>query len=294
MATWLQLASAFSSVIVEATKNLPVAVRTVIGWPNPRQIEIDMRKSEEDRAIISIYGLETVNNFRYMNPRECIERIDATEVIEVGDTWAKMSGVVTPGDNIFFFVNRIYDFAVQAVVGSTHTSIWDAIAEQINDADIGVLASVDVDTIHVTPDPTEIGHIYSHAYGHGFAKTEIARPQRRNQITIWAPTPIIRDMVSEVVMAALCRNNHYTLADNSIAYVRFAGSIINDFHQSAGIFLESLFYLGEYPVYLIDRVAIVGAVKGKLTTRAFDGSDVLILNFLQSEKEGLAAKGGVV
>lgn len=289
MATWLHLASAFSSLIVEATKNLPVAVRTVIGWPNPRQIENDMRKNDEDRAIVSIYGLETTNNFRYTLTRECIERIDATEIIEIiDDHQAKMSGVVTPGDNIFFFVNRIYDFHAQAVVGSTYVSIWTEIANEINAASIGVTATVNGDTITVADDPTLISHIYSHAYGHGFVKTEIARLQRRNQITVWAPTPIIRDLVSEAVLVALCSNNHYTLADNSIAYVRFAGSVINDFHQSAGIFLESLFYLGEYPVYMIDRVAIVGAVKGKLTTF----SDVPILNFLQSEKEGLAATNG--
>lgn len=277
MASWLQLANAMSQRIVGAIKPLPVETRVVIGWPNPRMVENDLRPNTQTRAIVSIYPLENRSEFRYINQPECIERFDATEIpVVIAPDQVQLGGTLRPGDNIFVVINAKYDFAAQVVMNPSVTGTLQTIADKINASPIGFSGTVAGDILTVAANPTIITDLFTAAYGYGLSKIEVARPNRRVQVTIWAPTPAIRDLVASAVLGSLSAENHYTLEDGSIAYTAYDGGMINDFEQSAGVFLEDLFYEGEYAVYATNRYAIVGAVKEKLTTQAFDGSEIII------------------
>ena len=75
---------------------------------------------------------------------------------------------------------------------------------------------------------------------------EVRRQQQGFRVTLWCPSPLLRDAVGAAVDQALTNSNWLPLADGTLAYLRAHGSTVFDQSQNANLYRRDLLYAVEY------------------------------------------------
>ena len=157
---------------------------------------------------------------------------------------------MTTPQNICLNVNKkAYIHAVQAT--DTLTSIATALTALIQ-AD-HPLASSNVATVTI-PDAFSI----SFSAG-GVAKVvrELKRQEKQFQITVWAPTPTIRDQISSAVDSALAAINDLTFADGSHGIMLYARTFQTDQMEKSMLYRRDIVYTVDYATTQTSKAAQV-------------------------------------
>lgn len=82
----------------------------------------------------------------------------------------------------------------------------------------------------------------------GTASREVRRQAKQFQITIWAPTPPLRDVVAAKVDAALAVTSRIAMPDGSHGVVSYVNMTQIDAQQKSSIYRRDLFYSVNYAI----------------------------------------------
>lgn len=148
--------------------------------------------------------------------------------------------VSTPQNAALVVDNKAYVYAVQA--GDTLASIATALAALVN-ADQTATAAGAVVTIPGAK------YISPRVGGVGVATRETRRQEQTYMVTIWANCFDQRDPIAAAIDSALSGQIHLTLADQSVATLRYKSSRQDDSLQKEGIYRRDLMYAVEFSTF---------------------------------------------
>ncbi|MCK8648878.1 hypothetical protein M1M06_07450 [Ralstonia insidiosa] len=148
--------------------------------------------------------------------------------------------VSTPQNAALVVDNKAYVYAVQA--GDTLASIAAALAALVN-ADQTATAAGAVVTIPGAK------YISPRVGGVGVATRETRRQEQTYMVTIWANCFDQRDPIAAAIDSALSGQIHLTLADQSVATLRYKSSRQDDSLQKEGIYRRDLMYAVEFSTF---------------------------------------------
>ena len=83
------------------------------------------------------------------------------------------------------------------------------------------------------------------------AMREIRRQRQNFRLTCWRPTPAGRDAAAVAIDSAFAAMNFITLADTSVARIRYAASTVFDQSQDASLYRRDLLYNVEYATTVV-------------------------------------------
>jgi hypothetical protein len=86
----------------------------------------------------------------------------------------------------------------------------------------------------------------------GTSTREVRRQNKQFQITIWAPTPTLRDAIAKQVDLALAVTSRFALPDDSQAILTYVNATQNDQQQKVAIYRRDFFYAANYAIVQTD------------------------------------------
>lgn len=214
--------------------NAPVIVYA--GWPIASRLDDDLAAG---KVHVSVYPRpEERNTTRYSRDWQTVSINPATITLTATVTTVTVGGSVSTPQNATLQVNgKAYSYAIQAT--DTLTTITTALAALVN-VDTPATSSGAVVTIPAAY------KIVARVGTTGTSIRELRRQERVFQISVWAPTPVLRDAVIQPLDVALTTLNFITLADTSAARITYKSSPINDNLQKDRLYRRDLFYTVEY------------------------------------------------
>ena len=221
----------------------PIAVYA--GWPVKAQLDIDIAANKTHVSIFT--GSGERNTTRYPMEWKDTNVAVATLVLTVSGKTVTVSGTVSVPQNCIVIVNgKAYSYAVQSA--DTLTTIATGVAALI----AGATSSGAVVTI---PSANSLTTAIS---TQGTSVKEIRRQERVFQITVWAPTPTLRDTVAQTIDLAIAQIERFTLPDQTSARLTYKGSLPTDSLQKAMIYRRDLSYHVEYATVLTQTNMTIG------------------------------------
>jgi hypothetical protein len=231
-----------SASIVNAT------VTIYRGWPISAQLDADLAAGKCHISVFSPPGMER-NTTRYPRSEEVVTKPTHTLAATVNGNQITIGGAVSTPQNIVILCgNQAFPYQVQS--NDTLASIAAALAVLIAVAFPTTSASGPVITIAGNPSV-----VHGRIGGQFTTWTEQKRQERQVQITLWCPTPALRDPLAGALDLALCENDFITTSDQSAVRLRYARTLVSDEGQKVQIFRRDLFYTVEYPTALTQAVA---------------------------------------
>lgn len=263
------------SAVLDAS-GIPHNVQLYRGWPVPDQLDTDMENGTVDVSIfptrveqnVTRYGLDYEELLPAPVPtltlvagvqsggfldlegggRFLLEDGSGALLLE-GTPSLTVSGTVSVPQNVAALVNGIgYSYGVQA--NDTLTSIATGLAALIN---VNTPASSTGPVILI---PTaysleaRIGVFVNVAQ-------EVARQKRNIMISLWCPSPDLRDNAAKLFDPVLKATQFLTLVDGTACRLIYASSPISDSVQKESVYRRDLIYSCEYATILESSVPTV-------------------------------------
>jgi hypothetical protein len=232
-------AQAAAAVYPNGTGQASVAncdIRVYPGWPNAAALDNDLLAGKVN---ISVYPTQSYKNTtRY--ERRWQTQVRNTPTVTLSLTGAQITiggSMPTPffAQNLAILIGKdAYTYPAQA--GDTLSTIATGLALQIH----GATSSGAVITVPAGPTPVlRVGAT-------GTAIQEIRRQKRLIQITIWAPTPALRDAVAMAADEVLADLAFLTMPDGTGARLIYQDSPMTDSLEKAKLYRRDLRYNVEF------------------------------------------------
>ena len=221
-----------------------VAIKVYPGWPNPAQLDTDLRAATPV-CHVSIYPRPEERNTTRYSPNDWKTATVATptltlalagQVVTVGGT---IPAAGNPHNRVVLANGKPYVYAVQ--LADTLASIAAALAALIAVDIAGTSAAGAVITL-----PSSARLAAARVGVTGTAVRELRRQERRFQVGVWADSPAHRDAIAALLDAALAVPTFLALSDGTAGRLRYAGSVMSDTLQKDCLFRRDLFYTVEY------------------------------------------------
>lgn len=210
-------------------------VKVYPGWPVPNVLQ---QAITAGGAHVSVYASPTerkIPNFLgrgYYIVNSGAPTITAT----VSGLSVTFGGTVSVPQNIYLLINgQGYHYPVQA--GNTLTSIATAFATQIT----GSTSSGAV----LTLPPSH--SIVARVGGVGTAARELKRQEKEFIITVWSPTPALRDTIASAIDSALAESSDIVFADGSRGIMLYARTFQTDQLEKYLLYRRDIVYSVQYP-----------------------------------------------
>lgn len=206
------------------------------GWPIASRLDDDLAAG---KVHVSVYARpEERNTTRFSQEWKTISINAATITLAATVNTVTVGGYVWAGQNATLLVNgKPYSYPVQQT--DTLTTIATALAALVN-ADTPATSLGAIVTIPAAY------KIVARVGTTGTSIRELRRQERTFQLVIWAPTPALRDAVTQPLDVALAALNFITLSDTSAARLIYKGSPITDDLQKDRLYRRDLLYKVEY------------------------------------------------
>jgi hypothetical protein len=183
------------------------------------------------------------NTTRFPRKWDIVAAVPATLAVAVGPQSASFSGRCAVGQLAGVAVNgATFAYAVQA--NDTPATVASNIAVLLRAA--GWLVDYAGTAITVPNAAIFAARVVCGAN----ALQEIKRQEQEFQITLWCPTPALRDAASPLIDEAFASLQFIALADGSSARLIYAGSDAEDGAADAALYKRMLRYSAEYPTTL--------------------------------------------
>lgn len=220
-------------------------VRVEVGWPSPQALDTAVKTSKTHISIYPRPGERSTS--RAQQDFFDLTPADPTYAMAASGNVITASGAPPnpfAAQNVVAVVNG-KPYAVAASPGESASSIAAALRALIV---VDVPGTTVAGPAITLPADARIGALRVGTVG--IALRELDRQERDFQITVWAPNPGDRDLVSSVVDVALRQVNNLLLADGSYGRLSYKGSPFSDFDQKQGLFRRDLIYAVDYPTTL--------------------------------------------
>lgn len=116
--------------------------------------------------------------------------------------------------------------------GKVHISVYPRPGDEITSIMMG-----DTEWAEVTNDGTD-----------GIAAREVRRQSKQFQITVWAPTPTLRDTIAKAIDLALALTSRIAMPDGSQTILTYVNLTQRDEQQKAAIYRRDLFYRANFAI----------------------------------------------
>lgn len=251
----------------EEPSAVTAGVRVFAGWPLRSQLDADLALGN---AQVSVYPSKQEQNTTRYQLKWITRSVNApTLTLTLADQSVTVDGAIPPATNphnVMVFANgKPYVYAVQ--IADTLVSIAAALATLMGADIFGVGSTGPVITV-----PPSVRLTAARVGITGTMVREIARQDRVFQITLWAPTPLIRTALAKAIDPALKAMFFICLPDGSSGRMIYRNSAISDEGQKVRIYRRDLFYSVEYPTLEVATATEVVAFEQQISASMPDGS----------------------
>jgi len=185
-------------------------------------------------------GAAMKNVTRYARKWQVVAPVPATLTVTVGPQSASFAGVCVAGQLAGVAANgAVFPYAVQA--NDSPATVASNLCALLRAS--GWLVDYAGSTIAIPNAETFTARVVSGAN----ALQEIKRQVQDFEITLWCPSPALRDAASVPIDTALASTQFMALADGSSARVIYAGTVVEDMSATATLYKRTLRYTAEYP-----------------------------------------------
>lgn len=231
-----------------------VAVKVYEGWPVQQQLDADLAAGSAQVSIFPQPG-ESITS-RYLNDGESVLAISAAKLSMAiaGQTITLSGAIPAAGDQhtLIALVNgKPYAYAVQA--NDTLASAAAGLAAAINADPLGASAAGQVVTV-AAPSRIQAARVATT----GQYARELRRQVRNVQITVWAPSPQVRNALASAIDVALADTRFLSLADQK-ARLLYRSSAIVDTGQVNRAYRRDLIYSVEYGTTVVKTTTTVAS-----------------------------------
>ncbi|WP_297370428.1 hypothetical protein [Acidocella sp.] len=211
------------------------------GAPNAPALDKDLAQGVAHVTVMAEGAAKNVTRF----PRAWTEIAAVPETLTVmtAGLCVTFAGVGAAGQLAGLRIDgRPYAYAVQA--NDTAATVASNMAAELRQA--GLIVTYAGATLTFPAASTVEARV---VYG-ATALQEIRRQEQAFRVSLWCPSPALRDALAPVLDIALMAQGFIALADGSCARLRFTGGQTGDGAANATLYRRDLVYLAEYPTVL--------------------------------------------
>lgn len=210
-------------------------VTVVPGWPIPAQLDAIIAAGN---AMVSVYQMPGMgkNTTRFLGDDDVQATVPAAQLsLGVYQNRVTVGGSINPGEAATLRVNyQPYSYAAKA--GDTVNTVAAALAALIPGASVsGYIITInglfDLETAVSVPVTVQ---------------QEISRQCQVFMVTIWTPTPALRDATTKALDLSFKQQPRITMPDNTWARLLYHGTTEQDTLQKQRIYRRNLLYEIEY------------------------------------------------
>lgn len=236
---------------------LPAAAPARIrrGWPLPAELDADLLAGLSNVTVWPRGGVEH-NTTRYPVDYQEVSRATATLTCTVQDNQFTIGGTNNPAVRQFITVQ----VGPRVVVSydPLDTDTLPMIAAQF----VSLLAAQGVPA-------AAVGAVVTLQTGMSLRATvgvdanqiaEIRRQETMIQITLWCPTPALRDALAKLVEPVLAKTTFLVMPDQSATRLRYHMAVLSDDGDKIRLYRRDLIYTVEYATTLADVATEVTSV----------------------------------
>lgn len=235
-------------------------IKVFPGWPVQQQLDADMGAGI---CHVSIYPRDEESpTTRYLNDGESVVSISTAKMAAaVAGQTVTLSGVIPAANDPHVVVLMVNGkpYAYQVLVADTLATTATALAALVA---VDVAGTVAAGAVITAPAPARI--TAARVVTSGVYAKELRRQRRLFQVTVWAPTPTLRDQVSGPLDVALADVRFLALPDQK-ARLLYKGSPMSDGNEKARIYRRDLLYTVEYGTSKLTTVMTVGVDQVNVT-----------------------------
>lgn len=208
------------------------------GWPNAAALDADLLAG---RLHVTVFPSGAVRaTTRWIDAPDAEPVLPSLRVVVSGAT-ATFAGDASPGQLAGLLAdNRA--FVHRTAPGDTPALVAAVLADAVRAERIATLSGASVTV------PGARGLI-ARVAADGAQRAELRRQAANYRVTLWCPTPALRDAAAAAVDAALASLTFLPLPDGA-ARLRGVGSATADGGQDAALFRRDLLLEAEYPTVL--------------------------------------------
>jgi hypothetical protein len=227
----------------------PAPVRLYRGWPISAALDADLAAGIPNISVTPRNGTEK-NTTRFHPDYQTVTLEVATVAAAVN---ALDQVVITGGGSptvtqwVTVLVGTRVVVAYNVLAADTPTTIAAALAALLTAA--GVPATSSVGTVSLTGSAP---YLAAQAGVTGTQAAEWRRQETQVQITMWCPTPLVRDNAAKLVEPTLAKTTFLTMPDSFQARFRYHNTIQFDGGEKVALYRRDLIYSAEYATTDLD------------------------------------------
>lgn len=222
---------------VSAASVLNVTTRVYRGWPNAAALDADLAQGNVNVTVFPVEGAARTTT-RWPYEWHATPATPALIAAVTGQS-ATFTGTAGAGQLAGLLVgNRTYVHRTEA--GDTPALVASLLGAAVR-ADLP--ATVANATVTVPDAPRLIARTAADAAG----RLELRRQDQHFRISVWCPTPALRDTAVSTIDRALSASRFMALADGTTGWIRWAGTTTQDRSQDAKLYRRDLLYAVDYP-----------------------------------------------
>ena len=209
------------------------------GWPLPRELDADMKAS--NIIVVSVFAQRNASRNTSRYPREwqlAQTQPAATMTAAVAGAAVTIGGTPSDGQVVALIVNDATAYAYRPLSTDTAADVAAGLAAMISGASVvGAVVTV----------PGSNQRVTARVEADAVTVRELRRQEHSFTITVWAPTPALRDAAASVVDFNFAGTDRVTLPDGFSARMRYVSTGEDDSPQRGILFRRDLRFLVEYP-----------------------------------------------
>lgn len=241
-----------ATVYPNGTGNASVAgvpVRVYAGWPNPAQLDADLRAATPVCHVSVFPQAAEKNTTRYPTDWKPVTVNTPTLTLTIAGQTVTVGGTVPASNNphnvVVLANGKAYVYTV--LVSDTLASIAAALAALIA---VDIATTSAAGPVITLPNTARI--LAARVGITGTALREVRRQERGFQIGIWADTPTHRDAIAGLIDPVLAFTTFLTMPDGTGARLVYKSSMISDALQKDRLYRRDLMYSVEYATTLTE------------------------------------------
>lgn len=237
-----------SAVLNDAGQPMPV--RIYRGWPIAAALDADLAAGAVNISVQARNGTEK-NTTRFHPDYQTVSTETATVAAAVNTATNQVvitgagSAIVTQWVTVLVGTRVVIAYNVLAA--DTPTTIASALAAAL--AAAGVPATSSLGVVSLTAQAPYLAAMVGVT---GTQAAEWRRQETQVQITLWCPTPTVRDNAAKLVEPTLAKTTFLTMPDNFQARFRYHNTVQFDGAERVDLYRRDLIYSAEYATTDID------------------------------------------
>lgn len=230
-------------------------VRIYPGWPVPANLDADLAANTVN---VSLYPLPMERVEGLTSPDTQTQTITPAQLtLSVSGSQITVGGAIQVGD--VATIDRNYAVSTYAVQASdTLASVAAGIASAIGGTASGNVVTAPSGTFALSAGVSTQGTVIQ----------PMRRIERRIQVTIWAPTPSLRDQAAPIIDNALWNAERITLPDGTPCGLSYQGSPMTDMLEKQAIYRRDLMIAARYLSTQTQTAQTVGSLGIDTSTAA--------------------------